>query len=170
MKISLLILTIFCSACATNRTKQILLTTIAASTAGTIGALTSPKDESSMAHFLMWGGTAGTVAAISSMYIYENEKVQKDLELQIQSLRSDLDTQNKKGEPKLEQITIDPIYKSIPKNMNQMIQPGQWKLYKLDRWVEDGDNRLIHQDKLLEIIPSQLIPKSNLSTNNQQED
>ena len=39
-----------------------------------------------------------------------------------------------------------------------MINPGEWKIYALDQWIEDSENKLIHQDKMMELIPPSLIP------------
>ena len=50
-----------------------------------------------------------------------------------------------------------------------MINPGEWKIYALDQWIEAGENQLIHQDKIMELIPPSLVPVQLPLTNEKKE-
>ncbi len=32
---------------------------------------------------------------------------------------------------------------------------AKWKLYQIDKWTHDGPSKLYHQDKMVELLPSE---------------
>lgn len=49
----------------------------------------------------------------------------------------------------------------VPEKYKKLIQPGEWRISEIDQWVEDSENRIIHQDKIMELIPPSLKTNSN---------
>ena len=60
--------------------------------------------------------------------------------------------------PSLKFETTGMMNSKIPEKYKSMINPGEWKIYALDQWIEAGENQLIHQDKMMELIPPSLVP------------
>ncbi|MFN9066691.1 MAG: hypothetical protein ACK5V3_05640, partial [Bdellovibrionales bacterium] len=89
--------------------------------------------------------------------VYKNDP---DLEIekyknQTTSLRKQLDELTN---PVLEKQLPGTLSGKVPDKYKNLIEPGEWRIYSINQWIEDGENRLIHQDKVMELIPPSLKP------------
>lgn len=152
------------SGCASmsNRTKTILTMAMAGVVGGTVGALTAPPDESIVGHAALWGGSAAAVLGVASLFVFDEHAKSKELERQNTSLKKEIDTyRSQGGAGGTEEIVFESgaqFGKEIPDSFRALVKPGKWRIWKLDKWVNGGENRLIHQDKMVEIVPPMLTP------------
>lgn len=120
-------------------------------TGAILGAATAPKDEKPEVHAMYWGSMLGLATAIAAQYYIHDEDNYHKLKDENEQLKNELDLiQNAKqslidqGQGQFKNPTDDP---------NRKGQRAQWKVYEINKWIKDGPNRLIHQDKLVEIVP-----------------
>lgn len=146
---------LFASACSTTREK-ILRDMAVASAVGVV--LGQQQEFHKDANSLMYAGVFSAATAAAGLYLYDPDNQIKIAKTETEELRKKLDQDM---QPVLESQTPGTLNGKIPKNYRAMIQPGAWKVYALDQWVEDGENRIIHQDKVMELIPPTLIPIQN---------
>lgn len=116
-----------------------------------VGAAAAPKNERPELHSLYWAGLAGVGGALigdllsseeSERLRIENEKLRADLELVNSANRVLL----KEGKGYFKNSQGEEVFPS---------GKARWRLYQVDRWVKDGPDRLIHQDKVVEILPAE---------------
>lgn len=139
---------IFFCGCATHQKSRLALTVSSFAVGAAAGAATAPKDERQDMHAAYWGGLLGVAAAIAGNYIYSDESHAEKVTLENEKLRAQLDLiQNsnkvlvKQGKGKFKGPDS---FKS---------GDSTWKLYQTDQWVKDGEYRMFHQDKMIEIAP-----------------
>lgn len=104
---------------------------------------------------LAYAGVGAAVAAALTLYFDDGEK-------EVERLRAE----NKIFAAKLGQFDNGKVVgqgtatfgAKVPEKYKALINPGEWRIYDLDQWVEGDDNRLIHQDKMMELIPPSLNP------------
>ena len=147
------ILFLFISSCASSPKEKILRNmVIGAATGFALGQL---KSENKTGYGLLYAGAVSSVAGAASVWYsdmdFESERIKSDN----QKLKTELD---KIYSPSLTHESSGMMNSKIPDKYKSMINPGQWKVYSLDQWVEDGENQLIHQDKMMELIPPTLMP------------
>lgn len=150
--------------CATNRAKTLLLM-------GGVGTLTagaayylSPKDERPEMHALYGGAIGASGAAIAGLFIFDEQKRSEELERQAVVMRKELDVFRDEGsgahEPRLLYETTAPFGKDIPSDYQSLVKPGSWSVYKLNQWVSQREGVMVHQDRMITLVPPQLTPKS----------
>jgi hypothetical protein len=127
--------------------------------AGAIGyKIGEQKDTNKNANAALYSSLMALGAAGISLYYFDPDQEIEKQKNEVQSIRKKLDDfQN----PKI--ISISPSFPTgkVPEKYRRMIQPGEWKVYDIDEWVDDGENRLIHQDKIMELTPPSLRPVSD---------
>lgn len=155
------IITFSLGACATARQSQLATMGGAAVVGTAVGALSAPNGESGALHGALWGGIAAAAAGVASLFIFDNDKDNDRLKRENDEFKKQIQTYKEKSEPKLIGSGGEPSGKPVPESLRHLVRPGSWKLYKLDNWIQDGDSRVIHQDKLLEVEPSQIAPEGN---------
>ncbi|QDK37923.1 hypothetical protein [Bdellovibrio sp. NC01] len=154
MKILILISTIaFLSGCATTSTEKVYQNMILAGTAGAIYGATKPEYKTTQS--VMYGAVGAAVAAAVTLYFEGPDKEEIKLRQEVQSLKARLDQFT---EPKVISQGPATFGARIPEKYRAMVNPGEWKVYSMDEWVDDGENRIVHQDKAMELIPPSLIP------------
>lgn len=152
-KILVISLTLVTLSCATTQREKIIQNiAIGAAVGFAIGA---SKDTSKVANGLMYGGIAGSVAGSVTAYLSNVDSENSRLSSENTTLKAELD---KIYSPNLVQKTDGFLNSKIPEKYKNMINPGEWKVYSMDQWVDDGENRLIHQDKIMELTPPSLTP------------
>lgn len=128
---------LLCS-CATNKQSRYMITgaSIAAGALG--GSLAAPSDERKELHSVYWAAIAGLIASLVSQEIYSDAK---EMEL-LKSENARLQSEAK-------------LFKEGPSTLLKETQnkKSKIKLYKIDKWVDDGPHRKIHQDQMIEITP-----------------
>lgn len=148
MKISaLLVLSIFLASCATNQKSRLAATAIGVGVGGVIGAATAPSDERPELHAMYWGGIIGVVTAVAANYYWNDEKDIDVMKLENEKMKAQLDFfQN--GPATLLKTTKGPADRRYFQSGKATI-----KLYKIDKWVDEGPNKKFHQDQMIEILP-----------------
>ncbi len=103
----------------------------------------------------LYGSLAAAIAAVTTLYFEDPDKEEIKLRNEVKSLKAKLDQIN---EPKLIGMQPAIIGARIPEKYKSLIQPGEWRVYEMDEWVEESENRIIHQDKVMELVPPSLNP------------
>jgi hypothetical protein len=157
---TLLASTLICACATTNRTKTIASMLVAGTTAGIIGASNAPASERPEGHAALWAGAAASAAAIIGMFVFDEQRKNHDLEVQLEGAQKTLQAIHGGGEQTAELLykNNSPFGKDVPSEYRSLIKPGQWSIYKLDQWTMQGENTLIHQDKMIKLQPPGLNP------------
>ena len=151
----LLVLPIFCIGCATNMKERIVRNSLMAGAMGAAYGDTKPEFKSQ--HSIMYGASAALIAAIASVYYYDPDKAIETSRKTNNQLRDELDAfenQNLSGSNSKTRIYSTPALpglEKLPAEYRRMINPGAWTLSEIDQWIDGGEGRLIHQDKMLEL-------------------
>lgn len=140
------------SSCSTTNTRNTILRDIAIGAA--VGALVGQtKSENKEAYTTMYVGmgaaAAGTASAIFN--ISDEDKMKKENE----QLKTQLQKFEKQFQPQLVQQGNSLFTSPIPKEVSALVEPGEWKRYKMDQWVQDPNqqNTWYRQVEMFEIIP-----------------
>lgn len=144
------------SGCSSLKTKEkVVLNSVVA---GAVGYKYGEQKESNKnSNALLYGSMLALGASIASVYFYDPEIEIEKYRAESADLKKKLDEfQN----PRLVVETNSFQTGKVPPKYKNMIEPGSWKIYEIDEWVEDGENRLIHQDKLMELTPPLLKPNN----------
>lgn len=155
-KINLLLLATALSSCAST-TKNTLVTNVLIGVAAGY-AIGSMNKNNSVAFGLLYGGMGGTAAALGTAYLTDLDKDSKRLAVENEKLRKDLEAVTA---PKTVYESPAMFNSKVPDKYKRLIQPGEWRISEIDQWVEESENRIIHQDKIMELIPPSLKTNSN---------
>lgn len=155
-KISLSTVALLLCSCA-NTPKNTLVTNVLMGVAAGY-AIGSLNKNNSMAFGLLYGGMGGTAAALGTAYLTDFEKESKRLASENEKLRKDLEAITS---PKTVYQSPAMFNSKVPDKYKQLIQPGEWRISEIDQWIEESENRIIHQDKIMELIPPSLKTNSN---------
>ncbi len=121
-----------------------------------IGAIAAQqKNENKAAYTTMYSGIGAALGAVVSVNLNDPDSENLKLKNQISKFEADLEASLR---PKLEFTSSGMMNSKIPDKYKTMINPGEWRVYRLDQWVEDGENRIIHQDRMMELTPPSLKP------------
>jgi hypothetical protein len=135
--------------------KRVLTETLIATGGGmAVGAVLAPEGESKVAHGALWGASTGLV--FSAVALYRMSQNQREIESEkLRKLSVELSKYKSQFDPKLIQSGVGLKESPLPNQMKSFIRPGEWKHYKLDRWVKDEnqENVWIRQTELFEFIP-----------------
>lgn len=101
------------------------------------GAVFAPKDEKREVHALNWAGIIGLLAALYSMVFHSDKEHIKKVEDENYKLKN---TPDFKVLDEFQAELRKPLYRGGPTE-------GKWQYRKVNRWIPDGEDRLIHQDR-----------------------
>lgn len=118
-------------------------------------ALGQNEEKYKNANSLMYAGSFAAGAAAISLLINDPDQEIEKIRKETLQIKSELD---QVLNPTLTNQFPGTLNGKIPAKYKGLIQPGEWKIYALDQWVEDGENRMVHQDKIMELIPPSLRP------------
>ena len=140
------------SGCSSMNTRNTILRDMAIGAA--VGALVAQtKTENRDAYAAMYAGVGAASAGVLSavVNISEDENVKKENEL----LKSQIKKFEKQLQPQLVQQGNSLFASPIPKEVSALVEPGEWKRYKMDQWVQDPNqsNTWYRQIEMFEIIP-----------------
>jgi len=142
-------------ACASKSHKEQMMIGIGSGFA--VGAIVgSQKDHSKEAHALMWGSFLGMLSGAYSIYSSNPDEEIRSLNAK---LKLELEERALMLTPKLVHASPHIMSDSFPKKYQSLVTPGEWRLFETDEWEEDGENRLRHIDKILEMNPPSLQPR-----------
>ncbi|WP_413942690.1 hypothetical protein [Bdellovibrio sp. HCB-162] len=141
------------SGCAHTVKEKVFQNMLIAGAAGV--AVGQSREEYKGTYSVMYGGIAAATASALTLYFNDPDKENQRLRDEAALLRKQMDSFT---EPKLTGVTPATFGAKVPDKYKGMINPGEWRIYEIDRWVEDAENRMIHQDKVMELIPPTLSP------------
>lgn len=147
----IILLSVGCS----TRPKKVLRDTALAAVGGAIaGALIAPKNEQKEAHAGLWGASAGLMVAGVSLYQMHKSQKKEESE-KVKKLSIELSKYKTQFDPKLITKGVGLKESPLPKDLRSFIRPGEWKHYKLDRWIKDEnqENVWVRQTELFEFVP-----------------
>lgn len=103
----------------------------------------------------MYAGIGAAVAAAVTLYLDDPYNESEQVKAQMKALSAKFD-QFENGKV----VSQGPATfgARVPEKYRALINPGEWRVYEIDQWVEDGENRMIHQDKMMEMVPPTLVP------------
>jgi hypothetical protein len=148
------------SGCSTmsNRTKTLLLMGGAGLAAGTAGAVLAPPGERPALHGVLWGGAAAAGAGAAGLFLFDEQARREAAELRAAKLEKELTGFGDDVPPELLATNRLGVEKPLPAKFRHLVTPGQWSLYKVDRWVSSTDSELVHQDMIFRFNQPQLNP------------
>lgn len=136
--------------CATTAKDKIIRNTLLAASAGAVYG--STKENYPVANAALYGATAAALSGIASLYYYDPEKETEKLKHETTLLKEKLDQFEK---PTLIEQGNSLFKSQFPPSLAKLVQPGEWKRYRIDQWVQDPNNPnvWIKQVEMYEIIP-----------------
>ncbi len=160
-----LILPFISFSCATNTAREKILKNmlIGAATGIAIGQM---KSENKTGYSLLYAGAISSVVGAGSVWYSDLNEDSERLIKDNHKLKTEME---RIFQPSLKFETTGMMNSKVPEKYNSMINPGEWKIYALDQWIEAGENQLIHQDKMMELIPPSLVPVQLPLTNEKKE-
>lgn len=137
--------------CATSTRNKVLRDMAIGAAAGALVAQT--KTDYRMTYTAMYAGAGAAIAGAISTYV--NASKDEELQMENQLLKTKLDHFQKQLQPQLIQQGNSLFSSPIPKEVAGLVEPGEWKRYKLDQWVQDPNqsNTWYRQVEMFEIIP-----------------
>lgn len=146
--------------CATNRKSTLALMGAGLIAGGTVGAVTRPEGEEMLPHALLWGGITAAACGAAGLFLFDEEKAHDETKERAAKLESEIKKFKEELNPKIVSQSTGVFEKPVPAPFDKLIKQGAWKIYKMDRWIAEGEdnNRIIHQDKMIEVTPPQLMP------------
>lgn len=140
------------TACSSTNTRNIILRDMAIGAA--VGALVvQSRSENREAYSVMYAGIgAATAGAVSALMNFPDEnQIKKENE----NLKELVRKFEKQLQPQLVQQGNSLFSSPIPKEVSSLVEPGEWKRYKMDQWVQDQNqpNTWYRQIEMFEIIP-----------------
>ena len=157
-RLSVLIFGVFVNfGCATTQKGKILEWTSVGSALGASYGATRPDYQGQ--NSLMFGAVGAAVGALAGLYYHDPDKHAENLMAENQKLQKELDAMQ------ASKVLVESpamFNTKIPDKYKKLINPGEWRISEIDQWVEESENRLIHQDKIMELVPPTLNP--NLSS------
>ncbi len=153
-KVLFLILLALSTGCATTHRQKSLYTIGVGVTSGAALGSSRPKYKSQNA--LMYGASLGVIAAITSLYLFDNESEIKRLEAENRMFANQLGQLNQDNTyPQKETLSngTNLFESNLPNNLKNLVWPGKWKLYKTSRWIQDeyDESTWIHVNKIFEV-------------------
>lgn len=137
--------------CATNRQKRWTTTGAAIGTGLVVGAASAPAGERKELHSVYWGALLGLGASLISQEMFSDEKEAEVLTLENQKLSLQLDLIQNANNVLLREGKG--YFKSPTGEELSSSGKAKWRLYQIDKWVKSGPNQLIHQDRMVELLP-----------------
>ncbi len=137
------------------REKALVYSAAAGATGYLIGSGSAKEGESEAMHGALWGSLAALTVSTAFLYFMDHEKSIRERRVKdfnaegLESFKNNINIDTKSGSAGFKG-------NDLPEDVNGLIVPGNWKLYKIDEWVKLPNNKVVHQDKLLEFNPPKL--------------
>lgn len=138
--------------CATKNSREKILRDMAIGTAVGV-VLAQGKVSNKQAYAKLYGSLgAASAGAVSSYYHLRDED---SIRQENQKLKIELSQFEKQIKPQLISKGSNLFASPLPKEVSGLIEPGEWKRYKMDQWVQDPNqpNTWYRQVEIFEIIP-----------------
>lgn len=147
---TIIVFTTGCTSTFKNKTYQSMAI---GSALGILYGSSKPKDQG--AYATMYGALGAASGAVYSTIVNDPDAELDKSKTEITALKRELDEMSS---PKVEKQTTALFGNRVPDKYKALINPGEWRVSKLDQWIEDDENRLIHQDLIMELTPPTLVP------------
>ena len=147
-------------ACATSQKGKIVEWSVVGAAIGSTYGVSRPEYQDKNA--IMFGAVGAAVGALAGLYYHDPDKHSENLVNENKKLKVELDSLRN---PKVLIETPATFNTKIPEKYKKLINPGEWKISEIDQWIEDSENRLIHQDKIMELVPPSLNPNNQMKGN-----
>jgi hypothetical protein len=147
--ISLLSLTA-CTGTPREKTLSLMLSGVAAG-----AAYGATRPEMKRENAFIFGGSLGVLGAATGFFLFNDDEEVLKVKAERDLLKLEIE---KKSKGTLIKELPATFSAKIPKQYLPLVRPGSWRVMEIDQWVEDGENRLIHQDKIMELVPPTLSP------------
>lgn len=138
--------------CATSNTRNKVLRDMALGAVA--GALVAQvKDHHRLTYATMYAGLGAATAGAVSVYL--NVPQSDEIQAENKSLKQRIESFEKQLQPQLIEQGNSLFSSPMPKEVSRLVDPGEWKRYKLDQWVQDPNqsNTWYRQVEMFEIIP-----------------
>ncbi len=152
-----------CTGCASlsNRTKTVLLMASTGVAAGTVGAALTPPGENPLAHGALWGSVGAASMGLLGLYLFDEQALRRTAEEKNARLERELAAFREELEPELLATSqIGASSKPLPEKYRNLVRPGEWSLYRVDRWTTSGEGELVHQDLIFQFQQPRLNPSA----------
>jgi hypothetical protein len=146
-------LLLFTSGCASTSKGRIYQSMAAGALIGAMHGYSKPENKD--AYALMWSGVGAAVAGAIALHHFDPGQDVERLKAETSRLQEELDRINS---PRIEAKSSAFFGNRVPEKYRDLINPGEWRVSQIDQWVEDDENRLIHQDLVMELVPPSLNP------------
>jgi hypothetical protein len=161
-----LTLMILVSGCATfsNRNNTLISMVGAGLVAGIVAAQSAPERESKILHGVLWGGGAAAFTGAVGLFYFDEEKRSTEAERKLGMAQKELDAFRGESDVATTQSELErssALERELPSEYRALVKPGKWSVYKINQWVVQGENALVHQDRLLRLEPPQFQPSGN---------
>jgi hypothetical protein len=146
------------SGCATmsSRTKTILSMIGVGVVAGTVDANIGENRGSFNSHSMAVGLGAAAITGVGAMYYFKEEERRIEAERQLEVAKKEISSlrgEDSGAEAGQELNREFGLRRDLPPEYRGLVQPGSWTLYRTNTWVAQGENTLVHQDRILRIDP-----------------
>ncbi len=101
----------------------------------------------------LYGGLGAALAAAVTIYMDDPDRDVERLRSEIRMLSGQAETFERS---QMTHQTPATFGAKVPEKYRGLISPGEWRVYQIDRWREDGENRLIHETSIMELVPPSL--------------
>ncbi len=150
-----LILSLSNLSCATRSQSRWMAMGAAAPVGAAVGALSSPGNEKPEFHAFAWSSFFVAVAAIIGGYYYNDDEELQQMNQRLGDLNHEVKKLNSevirlKHPPKFELITEGKGYFKYPHKKDKNLV--KWKVYKVDKWIPDGEDTKYHQDLMIKRV------------------
>lgn len=156
MRLLLILLVCCLTGCASTNRGKTLQAMAAAGLAGALYGASRPEAKNQNAALFAGVGAAG--AGVFGLHQWDSEQESERLRREAQNAVEEIE---RLRAPKRLAESPATFGAKIPEKYRSLIQPGAWRVSEIDQWVEDGENRLIHQDLIMELVPPTLNPNRN---------
>lgn len=120
------------------------------------GLYGASRQSNKEAHAWMWGSAGAAAGSLLVALNDDPDKEAEKLRKEAARLKEQLDELES---PKVEAQATGLLGARVPERFRRLVNPGEWKVLKIDQWVEgEGENQLIHQDMVMELVPPALLP------------
>ncbi len=149
---SLLIVSILSGCASTNRQKALQAMAIAGAAGIAYGLSKNSRREENAA---LYGGVGAATAGAVGLWVWNSDQELERFKNDARALSTELDRVRTPNRILESPATFGA---KIPEKYRSLVQPGSWRVSEIDQWVEDGENRIIHQDLIMDLIPPTLNP------------
>ncbi len=152
----LVLLVIMQTACSSSIKKNLAIGAAAGALGGYIYG--QNKSENKDTYSSYYSAIGATIGVATTVFLKDPDKENQELKAETEKLKSEL---SQFQDTHILHEMPGTLSSKIPTKYKNLIQPGEWKVSAIDQWIEDGENRIIHQDKIMELTPPTLKPNSN---------